>query len=100
MQTKATVVEVNEQYAVVETERTSACDGCHKAAEGGCSVCSLMSSDRKIRTKAENKMITSFMRNNQNTKSQTTAHKDFADYFHSHKKIIQPANSCKQAGVF
>ena len=54
MQTKAVVVEVNGEYAVVETVRNSACEGCHKAEDGGCSVCSLMSSDRKLRTTAKN----------------------------------------------
>ena len=54
MQTRAVVVEVNGEYAVVETERTSACEGCHKATDGSCSVCTLMSSDRKLRTIATN----------------------------------------------
>ena len=54
MQTKAVVVATNGMFATVETERKSACDSCHKAEEGGCSVCSLMGSDRKIATKAIN----------------------------------------------
>ncbi len=54
MKTKATVIQTDGRFAVVETERTSACDGCHKAEEGGCSVCSLMGSNRKIETRAEN----------------------------------------------
>lgn len=54
MQTKATVTEVHASYAIVTTERTSACDGCHKAEEGGCSVCSLMGSDRKMSARAIN----------------------------------------------
>ncbi|MBE6588660.1 MAG: hypothetical protein E7643_00650 [Ruminococcaceae bacterium] len=54
MQTKAIVTEVHDSYAIVVTERTSACDGCHKAEEGGCSVCSLMSSDRKMSARASN----------------------------------------------
>ena len=54
MQTKAVVVATNEKFATVEAERKSACDGCHKAEEGGCSVCSLMGGDRKIATKALN----------------------------------------------
>ena len=54
MQTKAVVVAVDGAFATVETERKSACDGCHKAEEGGCSVCSLMGGDRKIATKARN----------------------------------------------
>ena len=54
MQTKAVVVATDGIFATVETERKSACDGCHKAEEGGCSVCSLMGGDRKITTKAFN----------------------------------------------
>ena len=54
MQTKAVVVAVDGTFATVETERKSACDGCHKAEEGGCSVCSLIGGDRKIATKALN----------------------------------------------
>ena len=56
MQTKAVVVETDGKFATVETERKSACEGCHKAEEGGCSVCSLMGGDRKIATKALNSM--------------------------------------------
>ena len=54
MQTKAVVIATNGMFATVEAERKSACDGCHKAEEGGCTVCSLMGSDRKIATKAIN----------------------------------------------
>ena len=54
MQTKATVVSADGKYAIVETERTSACDGCHKAENGCCSVCSMMGSNRKLSTKAFN----------------------------------------------
>lgn len=56
MQTKAIVTEIHDTYAIVVTERTSACDGCHKAQEGGCSVCSLMSSDRKMSARASNEI--------------------------------------------
>ena len=56
MQTNATVTEVHGSYAIVVTERTAACDGCHKAEEGGCSVCSLMASDRKMSAKASNEI--------------------------------------------
>ena len=56
MQTKATVISVDGLYATVEAERNSACDGCHKAEEGGCSVCTLMGSDRKIATRAINEI--------------------------------------------
>ena len=54
MQTRAVVVAIDGIFATVESERKSACDGCHKAEEGGCSVCSLMGGDRKIATKALN----------------------------------------------
>lgn len=55
MKTTATVIEVNGTRAIVESERVSACEGCHKATEeGGCSVCSLMGSNRKITTQAYN----------------------------------------------
>ena len=54
MQTQAVVVATHGEFATVETERKSACDGCHKAEEGGCSVCSLMGGERKISTKALN----------------------------------------------
>ncbi len=54
MKTTATVIATDGEYATVETERTSACDGCHKSAEGGCSVCSLMASGRKLSVRAAN----------------------------------------------
>lgn len=54
MQTKARVTAVNGQFATVEAQRTAACDGCHKAEDGGCSVCSLMGSDRKMSVRALN----------------------------------------------
>ena len=42
--------------ATVEVRRTSACEGCHKSAEGGCSVCTLMGGEksRVTRTVARN----------------------------------------------
>lgn len=55
MKTIATVVSVDGDVAIVQTERTSACEGCHKATEeGGCSVCTLMGGNRAIATRAEN----------------------------------------------
>ncbi len=55
MKTKATVIAVEQDRATVESERVSACEGCHKVTEeGGCSVCSLMGPNRKIRTEAYN----------------------------------------------
>ena len=57
MKTIATVTAVNGSLATVETQRTSACEGCHKSEDGkGCSVCSLMGGDRKISTKADNRI--------------------------------------------
>ena len=49
------VVELQGEDAVVETERISACEGCHKRQEGqSCSVCSLMNGNRKMQTRARN----------------------------------------------
>lgn len=56
MQTKATVIAIDGHFAMVEAERSSACEGCHKAEEGGCSVCSLMGGDRKLATRAKNSL--------------------------------------------
>ena len=57
MITKAKVIEVNNKYALVEAERKSACDGCHKNADGSaCTVCSLMGPNKKITAKAQNKV--------------------------------------------
>ncbi len=53
MVTKATVVSVDGNIATVRAKRTSACEGCHKNAEG-CSVCSLMGSGGEITAKAVN----------------------------------------------
>ncbi len=53
MRVKATVKSVEGKLAIVESERLSACDGCHKHAEG-CSVCSLMGGNRIITSRAEN----------------------------------------------
>ena len=55
MKTKAIVTAVDGRFATVETTRTSACEGCHKASEGeGCSVCSLMGGEQKLSSKAYN----------------------------------------------
>ncbi len=56
MKTKAKVISLSGSIATVETERISACEGCHKAEEGkGCSVCTLMgASDRKLQARAKN----------------------------------------------
>lgn len=57
MKTVATVISVSGGFATVETERTSACEGCHKMSEDGkgCAVCSLVGgSGRKFQARAEN----------------------------------------------
>ncbi|MBQ9785263.1 MAG: SoxR reducing system RseC family protein [Clostridia bacterium] len=54
MQTRAKVTAVDGKFATVEVERTSACEGCHKAEDGGCSVCSMLGSDRKMSARAHN----------------------------------------------
>ena len=55
MRTEATVVAIRDGRATVETQRLSACEGCHKATEGeGCSVCTLMGGNRALRAEAEN----------------------------------------------
>ena len=57
MITKAKVIEVNDKYTLVEAERKSACDGCHKNADGSaCTVCSLMGPNKKISAKAQNRV--------------------------------------------
>ncbi len=53
MRVKAKVIRLEGKYAIVESERLSACEGCHKSAEG-CSVCSLMGGNRIITSKAKN----------------------------------------------
>lgn len=53
MKVKATVTKVFRDHATVESERLSACEGCHKL-EKGCSVCALMGGNRKIETNARN----------------------------------------------
>lgn len=52
MEATGRVVERQGSLAVVEVKRTSACEGCHKTAEGDCSVCTLMGgeSSRVTRT--------------------------------------------------
>lgn len=55
MKTVATVVAVKGRLATVETVRLSACEGCHKKADGGeCSVCSLLGGEQKMRAEALN----------------------------------------------
>jgi len=55
--TEATVTAVEGKYAVVENERKSACEGCHKNVDGNpCSICSLAGGNRKISMSAYNKI--------------------------------------------
>lgn len=55
MNTFATVKEVNGKYAVVETERRSACDGCHKNTNGeGCAMCKIFGGNAKVSARARN----------------------------------------------
>lgn len=55
MITLAKVVSTDSKYAIVEAARKSACEGCHKNADGkSCSVCSLLGGERLIRAKAKN----------------------------------------------
>ena len=54
MRTRAKVVATDGDYAIVACDRRSACDGCHKKAEGEFSVCSLMGSGRTMNARAYN----------------------------------------------
>ena len=56
MRTKATVKALQGDLAIVEAERASACEGCHKKTEGenGCAVCSLVGGERRFTATAEN----------------------------------------------
>jgi len=55
MNTTAYVKEIKGKYAIVETERRSACDGCHKNENGeGCAMCRIFGGNTKISTKAKN----------------------------------------------
>ena len=57
MRTKAKVISIEPTYAVVESVRLSACEGCHKAESGSCSVCSLVGgSVKKTSARAENRI--------------------------------------------
>lgn len=57
MLTKAKVIDIDNNVAVVEVERKSACDGCHKNETGeGCSICSLTGGNRKFSARAINEV--------------------------------------------
>ena len=55
MRTKATVISVAPDHAIVEVLRRAACDGCHQGSEG-CSVCSLLGGDARVTATAENRI--------------------------------------------
>ena len=52
MESVGYVVAAAGDCATVEVRRTSACEGCHKSAEGGCSVCTLMGGENSRATRA------------------------------------------------
>ena len=55
MNTVAIVKETNGKYAIVETERKSACDGCHKNENGeGCAMCKVFGGSAKVTARARN----------------------------------------------
>ena len=55
MKTNAKVISVESSFAVIEVQRTSACDGCHKKEDAKeCSVCSLMGGERSFSARADN----------------------------------------------
>ena len=55
MRTQGKVIRLDGKYATVLCSRTSACEGCHKLADGGdCSVCSLMGHGKDMETRALN----------------------------------------------
>ena len=57
MLTTAKVIEVQGNRALVEVQRKSACEGCHKMTSGeGCGVCSLLGSDSRFTAKADNRI--------------------------------------------
>ncbi len=55
MNTVAIVKEISGKYAVIETEKKSACDGCHKNANGeGCAMCKVFGGNTKVQARARN----------------------------------------------
>ncbi|MBR0442864.1 MAG: SoxR reducing system RseC family protein [Clostridia bacterium] len=55
MRVRAKVIAIEGKYATVLCDRKSACEGCHKLADGvECSVCSLMGSGRSMQARAYN----------------------------------------------
>lgn len=57
MLTTAKVIEVQGDRALVEVQRKSACEGCHKMTSGeGCGVCSLLGADNRFTAWADNRL--------------------------------------------
>ena len=58
MRQRAVVVEVNGEYATVETSRRTMCDGCAKGGGcgGHCEITGLVASRGKMRAEVENKL--------------------------------------------
>lgn len=57
MRITATVVAVHENgEAIVRVSRKAACEGCHKNADGNCSVCTLMGGKAELDNRAANPM--------------------------------------------
>ena len=55
MQRKAEVISMEGKYAIIKSERSSMCDGCHKNTCGGtCAAGLIMGNDRSMTAKARN----------------------------------------------
>ena len=55
METKAIVLSVDGDFAIIETNRKSACDGCHQQQNGrGCAMCALMGDKTALQARAGN----------------------------------------------
>lgn len=54
MRTEGSVKRIEKEFAIVEIKKKSACEGCHKTAEGGCSLCRLVGEDRPMEVRAKN----------------------------------------------
>lgn len=54
MEQTAKVLHTEGQRAVVSAQRVSACEGCHKQAEGSCSACTLLSRQKPFTAEADN----------------------------------------------
>ncbi len=55
MQTIARVIKAEGDFATIEVQRKSACEGCHKMTSGeGCGVCTLLGSNSRFTARASN----------------------------------------------